>query len=356
VRDGDRLYGRGGADDGYAAFAAVTALQALVAAGGAHARVALLIEASEESGSPDLPAHVDDLAERLGAVDLVVCLDAGAGDYERLWLTTSLRGVVNLTVRAEVLSEAVHSGAAGGVVPTSTDVMRVLLDRIHDPATGAVRLPELSVAIPDERVAEARATAAELADPGLGRFPVVEGLRAPHPDPAEQLLAQTWRPCLEVIAADGLPAIGVGGNVLRPHTTLQLSLRLPPSVDPGAAGAALTRALVTDPPFGAHVRVDLQAAEGGWAAPATAPWLRRAVAEASIAAFGTEARSMGEGGAIPFMGMLGRRFPTAQFVVTGVLGPGANAHGPNECLRLDYAKRLTLAVAHLLDAHERAGA
>ena len=351
VRREERLYGRGGADDGYAAFASLAAIEAVRAEGGSHARCVLVIEASEESGSPDLPAHVEALAGRLGSPSLVVCLDSGCASFDRLWATTSLRGLAGVTVTVRVLEEGVHSGAAGGVVPSSFRLLRQLLDRVEDAATGQLLLPELHVDIPPDRVAELTATAAELGGPGAA-FPLVPGLVATHADDAAAgLLARTWRPALAYIGADGLPPTGQAGNVLRPSTTLGLSFRLPPTANPDVATDAIERVLTVDPPQGAEVTVELDQSAAGWAAPSFAPWLSRALDEASQAAWGRPSATIGEGGSIPFMAMLGERFPDAQFVVTGVLGPGTNAHGPNEYLHVPYATALTGAVAHLLAAH-----
>ena len=350
VLDGERLYGRGGADDGYSTFCALTAIEAVQRHGGAHRRCVVLIEASEESGSPDLPAHVDALADRLGDVSLVVCLDSGCGTYERLWTTTSLRGLAGFTLTVEMLDEGIHSGASG-IVPSTFRIARELLNRLEDPVTGAVVLPEFSVEIPDERVAQARAAADVLGDEVWGRFPLLPGARPAGDDPAELLLDATWRPAVEIIGADGLPSIEQAGNVLRPRTALNVSVRLPPTCDAGGAMAAARTALTADPPYGARVTVEGDWAATGWAAPPTAPWLAAAVEEASQQAFGQPAAAMGEGGTIPFMAMLGERFPDAQFLVLGVLGPGSNAHGPNEFLHLPMAHALTESVAHLLHAH-----
>ena len=351
VRRDERLYGRGGADDGYAAFAALAAIQAVRAEGAGHARCVLVIEASEESGSPDLPAHVEALASRLGAPSLVVCLDSGCATFDRLWATTSLRGLTGVTVTVRVLEEGVHSGAAGGMVPSSFRLMRQLLDRIEDAATGRVLLPEMHAPIPSDRRSELAATAVELGHGG-GPFPLVAGLRvASADDPAEQLLARTWRPALAYVGADGLPPTGQAGNVLRPSTTLGLSFRLPPTTDPDAATAAVVRALETEPPCGAEVTVTPNHSAAGWSAPPFSPWLSSALDEASVARWGKPFRTIGEGGSIPFMAMLGERFPDAEFVVTGVLGPGTNAHGPNEYLHVPYATALTGAVAQVLAAH-----
>lgn len=353
VRDGERLYGRGGADDGYAAFAALTAIEALQAGGGAHGRLVVIIEASEESGSPDLPAYVDVLAPRIGDPDLVICLDSGCPTWDRLWLTTSLRGLVALTVTVRILDEGVHSGAAGGVVPSTFRILRTLLSRLEDERTGELLLPELHVDMPEDRQKELASTAGELGPSMAEPFPFVTGARAVHDDPAAQLRAKTWQPTMEVIGMDGVPAVAHGGNVLRPYTTARLSFRLPPTCPAPAARDAIAAALTADPPYGAHVGVGHGEVGNGWNAPPTAPWLHAALDEASNAAFGNDCRLIGEGGSIPFMGMLGERFPRAQFVITGVLGPETNAHGPNEFLHVPTARRLAIAVAHLLEAHAR---
>lgn len=354
VRRGDRLYGRGGADDGYAAFAALTALEALAAQDVPHARAVVLIEACEESGSRDLPHYVEALADRLGQPDLVVCLDSNCGDYERLWSTTSVRGLVNGTLTVEVLTEGIHSGASG-VVPSSFRILRMLLDRLEDATTGAIRPREFHVEVPAERLAQARAVAAVLGKALPGRFPLVPGLRLAHADPVELVLAETWRPALAVTGAEGLPAPGDAGNVLRPRTALKLSLRLPPTVDAAGAAARLTALLEADPPYGARVRFAPESAGSGWNAPPTSPWLGAAVERASRACFGRPPMLTGTGGSIPFLAMLGARFPAAQFLITGVLGPDANAHGPNEYLHLPTAERLSACVALVLAAHARRG-
>jgi acetylornithine deacetylase/succinyl-diaminopimelate desuccinylase-like protein len=353
VLEGDRLYGRGAGDDGYAAFAALTAIEAVQAAGGTHARIVVIIEASEESGSPDLPAYIDALADRIGHPDLVVCLDSGCPTWDRLWLTTSLRGLVSVSLTVRILDEGVHSGAAGGVVPSSFRILRALLSRIEDEQTGEILVPELHVEVPADREKELSATADELGADVSERFPFVSGARPALDDPTGQLIAKAWRPTMELIGIDGVPAVADGGNVLRPYTRALLSFRLPPTCDSETASGALVATLAADPPHGALVEAVVLEGADGWNAPPTAPWLLSAVDEASVAAYGEPARTVGEGGSIPFMAMLGKRFPDAQFVITGVLGPGTNAHGPNEFLHLPTARRVTVAVAHLLDAHAR---
>jgi acetylornithine deacetylase/succinyl-diaminopimelate desuccinylase-like protein len=352
VRDGDLLYGRGAADDGYSTFSAITALEAVRAAGGAHRRCVVLIEASEESGSPDLPAHLEALGDLLGEPSLVIALDSWCGDYDRLWITTSLRGLVDLVVEVQVLTEGVHSGSAGGVVPSSFRILRQLLDRIEDAASGELLLPQLHAGVPDERLRQIVATAPELGD-FADRFPFAGGTRPTLATTEQLLVARTWQPSLEVTGLQGAPPPAEAGNVLRPSTAAKLSVRIPPTADPEVAIEALERRLGSDPPYGAEVAVRRGTAEAGWHAPPELPWLARAVERASVGAFGQPPRSLGEGGTIPFMGMLGRQFPQAQFVITGVLGPGSNAHGPNEFLHVPAARKVTTAVAHILDAHAR---
>jgi len=352
VLEGDRLYGRGGADDGYAAFASLTAIEALQTAGGSHGRCLVLIEASEESGSPDLAAHVEALADRLGSPSLVVCLDSGCIDYDRMWVTTSLRGLVGAVLTVDIVTAGLHSGDVSGMVPSSFRIARSMLSRIEDESTGRISLDSCQTDIPADRVAQANSTAADIgaiAD----HYPFVDGAGPTTADAAEQLLARTWRAALSVVGADGLPPSSRAGNVLRPSTSLKLSLRLPPNADCEAVAEELSRVLLADPPYGARVTLSDLETGPGWNAPALAPWLESALDAASVAAFGEPARLFGEGGSIPFMGMLGERFPAAQFVITGALGPDANAHGPDEYLHVPTARSLTVAVAELLDAHAR---
>jgi len=351
VRRGDRLFGRGAGDDRYAVFSALTAIETLQAQGVPHARCVVLIEASEESGSPDLPAYVEALAERLRP-DLVVCLDSGCGDYEHLWATTSLRGVLSGTLTAQVLSEGVHSGAASGIVPSSFRILRQVLDRLEDYRTGRILVDECHVEIPPARLAEARAVAGVLGGKIPKAFPLVPGMRPVTDDPVEALLNNTWRPALAVTGVDGMPAVVDAGNVLRPKTSVKLSLRLPPTADADRASRRVKQVLEADPPYGARVTYDAGERPGtGWNAPAMADWLRDSVARASTAQFGAPAMFDGIGGSIPFMSMLGDRFPRAQFLVTGVMGPGSNAHGPNEFIDLPTGVKVTACVAQVIADH-----
>ena len=359
VYEDGKLYGRGSADDGYAVFAALSAIMALDRQGVARPHCVGLIETCEESGSYDLPFYLESLAPRLGQVALVMALDSGAGNYDQLWVTTSLRGLVNGTLTVNVLTEGVHSGDAGGVVPSSFRIARQLLDRIDDSRSGVVKPAAFNCEIPVERVTQAKQAADILGESMWKRFPwdscCDDGgkfvfVQPTTKDPVELILNRTWRAALAVIGADGLPGIEAGGNVQRPFTSLKLSLRLPPLIDGEKAAAHLKHTLENDPPYSAHVSYVSEQAATGWNAPAIAPWLSAALDVASQTCYGKPAAYLGEGGTIPFMAMLGEKFPDAQMLVTGVLGPQSNAHGPNEFLHVPYAKKLTAAVAMVLAA------
>jgi acetylornithine deacetylase/succinyl-diaminopimelate desuccinylase-like protein len=356
VIEGDRLYGRGGADDGYAMFGSLAAIRALQEQGVAHARCVVMIEACEESGSYDLPYYVDHLAARIGKPSLVVCLDSGCGNYDQLWLTTSLRGLTGGNLTVTVLEEGVHSGDASGIVPSSFRILRNILSRLEDAATGRIVPQELFAEIPAQRIEQARETARVLGDAVFDKFPFVKGMHAVDADPAELVLNRTWRPALSVTGVAGMPPLESAGNVLRPFTAVKLSLRLPPTLDGDSAGKLVKRLLEADPPYGAKVEFALEKATSGWSAPALAPWLEASVDAASREFFGAPPAYNGEGGSIPFMGMLGEKFPGAQFLITGVLGPHSNAHGPNEFLHIPTGKRVSMCVAQVVADHCRAQA
>jgi acetylornithine deacetylase/succinyl-diaminopimelate desuccinylase-like protein len=347
IRDG-RLYGRGGADDGYAVFGSLSAVMALQAARQALPRCIVLIEASEESGSIDLPAHLAALGADLPAPALVICLDAECANYEQLWCTTSLRGLVGGTLRIRMLREGVHSGMGTGIAATPFMVLRQLLSRIEDCETGEITIPALRAALPADRREQIARAADILGSAVAAKLPFVTGARALTTDPAELLIRNTWRATLAVTGAEGLPPLASAGNVLLPELAVKLSIRLPPTVDASAATRAVSEALEADPPFGAEVRFENASGMTGWNAPSFAPWLEQAMQRASQTVFGRDVVHLGCGGSIPFMGMLGERFPDTQFLITGVLGPQSNAHGPNEFLDLAYTKKIIACVAEIL--------
>lgn len=351
VLEGDRLYGRGGADDGYAVFASLIAVEALAQQDMDHGRCVVIIEACEESGSYDLPHYLETLADRIGRPDLVICLDSGCGNYAQLWNTTSLRGLVGGDLMVEVLTEGVHSGDAGGIVPSSFRILRQLIDRIEGVTDGSITAAPFQAEIPGLRLEQARHAASVLGDLVYARFPFVPGAEAVSRDGTDLILNRTWRPALEITGMAGVPDLTDAGNVLRPCTGARLSLRLPPTTHAEQAARELKRLLERDPPHHARVRFSPDWCADGWHAPPLAPWLEQALNDASLEYFGAAAMHMGEGGTIPFMGMLGQQFPDAQFLITGVLGPQANAHGPNEFLHLPTARKLTCCVASVIAQH-----
>lgn len=345
---GDRLYGRGGADDGYALYSAIAAIQSLLDQQLPRPRICILIEASEESGSPDLAAYMDHLDDKIGDPDLVIALDSTCGNYDQLWLTTSLRGMLIGDLTVKILNEGVHSGAAGGIVPSSFRLLRQILSRLEDENTGAIKPSFLNQQIPARRREEAIIAGAILQDTFADMYPFAGDARPVSEDSTELVLNNTWLPSLAVTGLDGAPSPEQAGNVLRPETVARLALRIPPTTQAEQAAQALRKLLIDSAPNGAEVSFNMQTPNAGWHAPETSASLSSSLDRVSNHYFCAPAVSMGCGGSIPFMEFLASRSPDAEFVVTGVLGPHSNAHGPNEFLHLTAAKKLTACVAELL--------
>ena len=350
----NKLYGRGGADDGYALFASLLAIKILHKQKIPHARCVVIIEACEESGSYDLPFYIDHLKDRLGKPELVICLDSGCGNYEQLWSTTSLRGLVGGELKVEVLDEGIHSGDISGIIPSSFRILRQLLDRIEDPVSGQILLKECYVDIPNKRIEQAKHAASVLNENVFRRFPIKGNIRPISDDMVELILNRSWRPTLSYLGASGLPEINDAGNVLRPFTSIKLSMRLPPTCSSKIVSKKLKELLLNDPPNGAKISFEIDWSVDGWMAPEISPWLEKALDEASENYFNKPSVHIGEGWSIPFMGMLGEKFPEAQFLITGVLGPCSNAHGPNEFLHIPAAKKITCCVAEIIAKHYQA--
>lgn len=346
-----KLYGRGGADDGYSCYSALTAIMNLQKQNIPHSKCVVLIEACEESGSRDLPYYVDALASEIGIPTLVICLDSGAGNYDQLWLTSSLRGLYMGVLKVKILNEGVHSGSASGIVPSTFRIVRQLLDRIEDVNSGEIKVKALNVEIPAQDSEFASQVASILGTEVYDKFPFVEGGQPVHKDGKELLLNMTWRPTLCVTGCSGMPGLVEAGNVLRTETAIKLSIRMPPTAIPSKVNEEITSILTANPPYGAQVEFNMEKAAKGWTAPALSPWLVESLEKASQAYYGKSFVCMGEGGSIPFMGMLGEKFPQTQFVITGVLGPHSNAHGPNEFLHVDYAIKITNCISNVLQDH-----
>lgn len=348
--EGERLYGRGAADDGYNYYAALTAVLALRKAGVTHARIVGLYETDEECGSRDFEYWMQQCRDRFGKVGLVVVMDCGGPDYERLWATVSFRGAAVLTLGVRVAEHGMHSGLASGIVPSSFMIARALLDRIENSQTGEMPAKALNAPIPEERQAQMRLFAQTLGEQVFADFPWACGTQPRSDDPYEAVVMNTWKPQLSVTGADGIPSVSTAGNVLRANTDLKLSVRLPPSVDAKTALEWLTDTLTRDPLFGCQVTVTNAHGETGWNAPKEAPWLLQAMNEAGADLFGTVPVSCGCGGSIGILPLFDQFFGSPQYLLTGVLGAESNAHGPNEMLRLDYVTKLTCAVAQVVAA------
>ncbi|KAJ9455791.1 Cys-Gly metallodipeptidase DUG1 [Diplonema papillatum] len=349
VRDG-KLYGRGGADDGYAVFAAITSVRALQKAGLPHGKIVVAIEACEESGSFDLPHWIEKSRGIIGDVDLVVCLDSGTLDYDTMYITTSLRGVCGGRLSVSLLKEGLHSGLGGGIVPDSFRVARMILSRLEDEATGDVKCAECHAEIPQDVKDSFKYLDSTEKKLISGPIATLDGIDLQAP---ESLLAlrNAWMPCVTVVGADGLPSCASAGNVVRQTTALQLSVRLPPIVDPHAANMAVQKLLTANPPYNAKVTYEPEFSGPGWAAPPLQPWCKKLLETASRSAFSRPLARLSVGGSIPFMGMLGDMYPAAQFCITGILGPQSNAHGPNEFLHIDYTQRLIVGLTRVLFGH-----
>ncbi|NVJ65257.1 MAG: M20 family metallopeptidase [Gammaproteobacteria bacterium] len=347
----DKLYGRGGADDGYAAYASLTALMALKRQDLPHARTVVLIEACEESGSYDLPYYIDQLRDRIGEPSLVICLDSGAGNYEQLWCTMSLRGLASGTLKVDVLHEGIHSGYGSGVVPSSFRIIRQLLTRLEDEKSGRLLPKEFFAEIPHQRMEQTLEVTKVLGDSIVEAYPLKDDTEPMAENHFERLLNRNWRPALSYTGISGMPEIKDAGNVLRPTTSVKLSLRLPPTANSEKVTNKLSEILLQDPPSNARVTFEADQSADGWNAPDVHQWLADSLEKGSQAVYNKPAMYMGEGGTIPFMAMLGEKFPKAQFMITGVLGPNSNAHGPNEFLHIPFAKKLTTCVSQVIVDH-----
>jgi acetylornithine deacetylase/succinyl-diaminopimelate desuccinylase-like protein len=347
IREGDLIYGRGIADDGYSIFAAIGAvIQAEV-----HPRVVILIEGSEESASRDFRAYLDLLKDKIGTADVVVGLDADGRDPQYLWLSSSYRGLVNGYLTVETLPRQFHSGIGTGVIPSCMRILRILLDRIEDPKTGLVVNQILNPEPSDEVKKGCDALAALFGDAYLDAYGLPQNLSPVTASIREMIELNQWRAGLEVTGLTGLSPHDRAANAMAPKLTVKLSLRLPPNVDSDAATQELKRVLETNPPYGAKVTYELLDSDDGWC---SRPFSRKTNAALSVStkeAYGTEPIRNGDPAGIPFVGMLAKEFPSADVLITGVLNPRSNIHAPNEEFHIPTAKKLTEWLARFLTAY-----
>ena len=347
----DKLYGRGGADDGYALPSAAMLIKTLQDMGVPHGRIVIIGETEEESGSPNLKYLISQLKDRIGHPDLVICLDSGAADYEHLWLTSSLRGNVAIELAVKILKTGMHSGEGSGIVPSTFRIMRQLIERIEDSRTGEIIIPELHQDLDPTIYEKTSATAKVLGDSVISKIDWVDGAQPVTTDVVQAIINRTLKPTLCVTGVEGIPPCGTAGNVLRPSTTFKLSIRLPPTVCSEFAVEKLKEVLLKNPPYHAAVEIVKSSHGSGFAVSPLDDWMTAALNRGSNATFGSDTLYFGEGGSIPFMGMLGEMFPQAKFVVTGVLGPNSNAHSANEFLHIPFMKKILTCLGVLIAAH-----
>ena len=344
----NRLYGRGASDDGYSFYLALTAIKALEEEGVPHARVVGLFETNEESGSYGLKDYLLEMLPAFGNPAFLGILDLSICDYERIWLTQSLRGVVSFRLTVEVLESPVHSGTASGIVPSSFSIIRALLDRLEDPQTGRVKLSSFHTKMPVRHLKTLKQQAALRGENVWKNFPWKGSTEPRSRNPEEAIILNSWEPTLSVLGADGLPSTCEASALIRPSTSLLLSFRIPPHVDPNAALAEAESVLTTNVPFGAVVTLSDKRAESGFDVPALDEWLEKALNAASIKYFGNPSSQIFEGATIGTMKDFHEAFPNSPFLNTGVLGPKECAHAPNESINLDYAVRLTKVIADIV--------
>jgi len=354
----DHLYGRGTSDDGFATFTVITALWAMNQCGLAYPQVNVIIDFDEESGSVNLRPSLLHFKDVIGEPDLCIELDSSVGNYEQLWYGSTARGTITGTLSVTMLSTAVHSGDGGGIIPNPVNLVRLLLDRIQDPATGEVVIPELQVPVPAGNLADVQAQAANLGAHLVGDFPWVGNAYPYLQDPVQLVLNKTWRAALAITGQHGLPSLATASNVIVPEIEYQLSIRLPPTVDVHAAQLVLKGTLEADPPYGATVRYTFRGDPigAGWVTPPRASWFLRAIAATSREVFGRDPSPFGDGGTIPVLNLMTELYANreestgAQILATGAAGPGNNEHGANENLDMGYARKLALSLARLIEA------
>ena len=343
----NKLYGRGSNDDGYAPFALFLAIKNALEQGAELPRITLVLETEEESGSDFLEYLLDKCSKWIGTPDLCICLDSGVLDYNTLWLTSSLRGVVTFNLKVTTTKNGVHSGSGGGIVPESFRVANSLLDRIEDPITR--RIPFLEVDIPEMYVEESKKVMEIVGDKLHQDMGLSAGCKPFSEDNLpEMYLNNTWRPALAVTGAEGLPPLASAGNVLRPYTSIRCAVRLPPSKDPKEAYEEIVKILTEDPPYGATVEVSAVGYGGGFYMKNISDKTMSAINSATNDFFGKDSSSYGDGGSIPFLKLLGEKFTSAEIIAIGVAGYECNQHLPNEFLNLTYAKEFICVLSHAL--------
>jgi len=333
---GDRLYGRGAADDKAGVMAHVAAIRAFVEVVGRDFDLGLVafIEGEEEFGSRSFANFIAENRDTLEA-DVIVVADSDNWDTQTPSLTVGLRGNVTFKLTVSTLEHASHSGMFGGAAPDAMLAMIRLLASLHD-GDGSVAVDGLTsrtVATPDYDEARLIEEAALL--PGvtpIGRGPV---------------LSRLWdQPAITITGIDA-PTVQNASNTLIPSVTVKVSARIAPGQDASAAYAALENHVLEHAPFGAHVSIS-DVDKGNPFLVDTSGWAVADAKDAMRQAWDSAPYETGVGGSIPFISDLVAVFPQAQILITGVEDPDSRAHSPNESLHLGVFRRAILTEAILL--------
>ena len=305
-----------------------------------HGKIVIIGENEEESDSASLVYYVEKLKPKIGEPSIVVCLDSGVASYDRLWLTTSLRGNIILDLTIKTIKAGIHSGAGSGIVPSNFRILQQLLSRVEDKDTGNILLKELHMKIEPRHYIDKANMVSAVGNHIISSLPLEEGLQTVSNDLTLLAINNSLVPTLVVTGIEGLPVIAKAGNVLHPKLTTRLSFRLPPGVNGPVALEAIKKELLRDPPYAAKVSITHSSPDSGWEQKPISNSIHLALEKASVNFFGKSYLTLGEGGTIPFMGFLGETFPSAEFLITGVLGNDSNAHSVDENLDIPYLKKL----------------
>lgn len=345
------LYGRGSADDGYAFYAMLTIIKALQNFNIPHPKFVIILEGSEESGSIDLPIYIEEYQQFIGQPDLILALDSGIIDYNRIWLTSSLRGVVSCDLTVKTLTKGVHSGKGSGIAPESFMIIRKLLSKLED-YNDQSRMKDFEVEIPDSEKTKISKAVEVMGDDWCSKIPILPGMKLLGDTPTDRLINWTWKPALTVAGARGIPNVKDAGNVLRPYTTLYLSIRTPPTFDGILNGKKILEDITNQTPFNSTVLIENYEAFNGSLIKEPSDNLKSQIDNLAKNYISGGMAQIPVGISIPFTTIFSQYFPKSQILVTGCAGVDSNAHGPNERLNLSYTKNFICSFVHIFSVYK----
>lgn len=346
--DGEYLFGRGACDDGYSVFAMITAVETLRRSKMKHPRIVAIFETQEESGSSDLEGYLHQLKAKIGSPECFIVLDNQCGDYNRLWLNTSLRGNISGTLSVSTMSYGVHSGSFSGIVPDPFTVAMTLLGRIQHPETGEILLDTLQAQIPALRLKQIQEVSLRMGDQIWKTAPLLENVQPKYGNNDAILIQSTWKPSLTIIGIDGIPSIQNAGNVIQGSVSLRLSFRIPPGIDIDNALQSINDCFTQNIPYGCSVTWNSLEYLPGWCAPSHSVKYEKLFHDAGEQVFEEKTLACGQGASIGFIPKFEKLFPKTEIILIGVLGPQSNAHSPNEALNVLYTQKLIETIAIVL--------